>query len=605
MKKQYSLWSIAFIFAFVITLFFTFHIWKKNRIIIDAPSYYTYLPATFIYGDLHLNFIDNDPPFFKNKIWYYKIEEGKRLIKHPAGISVALSPFFLAGHLVAKVTGGRQDGYSLCYQNALSIGVLIYLLIGLFYLRKLLLNYFTDPVVALTILVLVIGTNLLWYSSFEGLMPHAISFSILCICLFHFYEWLKEGSHKHLLMFAALFGLSILIRPLALSILLYFLAVAIVAKGGFRNFYDFISPQVKNIIIAVLITGSIASVQMMYWKYATGHWLYDVYIDEHFVFSSPQMFLFLFSFRKGVFVYTPVLIFAIIGLIMLYRMQRAIFYGTLLTMIITVFLLSSWWAWSYGICWGMRPMIDYYSLLSIPLAAGFSFVFSKSRWIRIIFSIIIFLLVCLNLFQTWQYKNGLIHYDDMTRAAYFKGFFQTKPSAEWQDLLRPYDWERRIKGFPQVEYTKEYLVKSFSENDIQLRAFNLQYVTINPRAQNAIAAYSREPGTLSTFIVVPFGDGTYAFLSMDHKYLSVKQEYKNVLLADADEAGMYERFELIFIDEDDNRIALRSRGNGKYVRTGNEFPNMLFADGNEITKPGTFRLFIVEKINFKRQSIVE
>jgi hypothetical protein len=595
MKKQYSLFSIIFIFAFITGIFFSYNIWKKNRIIIDAPSYYTYLPAAFVYKDLHLNFIDKHPAFFRNKIWYYKIEGGKRLIKHPMGLSVVLSPFFLAGHLVAKITGAPQDGYSLCYQNAVSIGVLIYLLIGLLYLRKLLLRSYSERITALTLISVVLATNLLWYSTVEGLMPHAISFSLICVCLFYFSEWLKTGGKKSLLIFAAVFGLSILIRPLAITLLLYFIIDAFVTKGGFKLLLDFIKPQLRSFISAVCITVIIGSCQMIYWKYATGKWVYDVYIDEHFIFNSPQIIPFLFSFRKGLFIYAPIFIFAVIGLFRLYKTQRNIFWGLMIILPLTIYLLSSWWAWSYGISWGLRPMIDYYPLLSFPLASGFAFVFSKKRLISFIAVPLIVLFIALNLFQTWQYKNGLIHYDDMTKEAYFKGFFQTKPNPEWYDLLKPYDWNRRINGLPQVEYSQQYFESSFEKYNVHFRGYNMKYIAVNPKAQNALASYAKEYlPEYCDFSVLRNNDRTISIRFNDKYFLTVLEQYNNVLLANAETIGINECFDIIYLKEGDNRIALKSVANGKYVTVNPEFPNILFASADNISTKETLRLFVIE-----------
>jgi hypothetical protein len=591
--KKISLPSVFFIFAFILSISFSFDLWKKNRITLDAPSYYTYLPATFIYHDLHLKFIDKDPEYFKDKIWYYKIENGNKLIKHPMGISVALSPFFLLGHLTAKLTGAVQDGYSLTYQNFVCVGVLLYLFLGLFYLRKTLLRFFTEKITALTLICLVLGTNLLWYSTFEGLMPHAISFSLLSMSLYFFFEWLSSASKKMLLMFGLLFGLSVLIRPLAITTIIYFLIVAIMLKGNFRSFFDFLKPQFKNIILASLIAFGIISLQFFYWKYITGSWIFDVYMDEHFVFNSPQILPFLFSFRKGVFIYTPILIFAVIGLIRLFKTNRPVFYGSIVIMSITIWLLSSWWAWSYGICWGMRPMIDYYSILSIPLATGFTYLFSKKRILSSITGIFIVFFLLLNFFQTWQYKNGLIHYDDMTKEAYFKGFFQTKITREWQDLLKPYDWDRRIKGLPQVEYSKDYLEESFKTNDVYFRAFNLQYVTMNEKAQNAIAAYQKEISGNSLFRIIPVKGDTVSVMTAAGNFLSISKEYDNILLASSSIPTSADKFILVYLDPDDNRIALKTMNN-KYVTVSAIFPFLLYATSNEIEQKETFRLFIKE-----------
>ncbi len=456
-NKKYSLWSITFIFIFIFSSSFYSNLWKSNRIIVDAPSYYTYLPSLFIYGDLHLNYIDKNAHFFKDKIWYYKIEYGKKLIKHPMGVSVLLAPFFIVGHWIAGWINSPQDGYSMPYQNAVTIGVLFYLFVGLCFLRKILINYFSEGIIAITLIAIVLGTNLLWYSTFEALMPHAISFSLWAICLYTFLNWLETETKKQLLFFSIAFGLIVLIRPLSAVSILFFSVYGIIDKGGLIKFSTFIKKYFKTVLLAAIVACFIASLQLCYWKYATGHWLYDVYKEEHFIFNSPQIIPFLFSFRKGVFVYTPILFFSVIGLIYFFKQNKAFFYSIVVLMSISIYLLSSWWAWSYGICWAMRPMIDYYAILSIPFAAGINYFSKQSRYIYIIQIAIISLLITLNLFQTWQYKNGLIHYDDMSKEAYFKGFFQTKVTDEWKDLLKPYDWNRRIIGLPQIKYSEKFL----------------------------------------------------------------------------------------------------------------------------------------------------
>src|SRR6185436_18411677 len=161
--KSYSNKAMVFIAACIIAIFFSFDLWRLNRVVIDVPSYYTYLPSTFIYHDLKLNYIDQNPAFFADKIWCYKIENGNRLIKHTMGLSVALLPFFLLGHLAAYLFGFAADGYSMVYQNVLSIGVLLYFFTGLHYLKKILLRFFSDKAVALTLISVGIGTNLLYY----------------------------------------------------------------------------------------------------------------------------------------------------------------------------------------------------------------------------------------------------------------------------------------------------------------------------------------------------------------------------------------------------------------------------------------------------------
>lgn len=589
---NYSRYSILFIFVFIITIFFSFNIWNRNRIIVDAPSYYTYLPALIIHNDLKLNYIDSKPAYYKNKVWYYKIENDKKLIKHPMGISVALSPFFVAGHLIAKMNGAVQDGYSMTYQNAVSIGVLFYLFIGIYFLRKILLDYFSEKITAITLIAIVLGTNLLWYSSFEGLMPHAITFSVWCLAMYTFFKWLKTSEQKFILYFSALFGLIVLIRPLSIVAILYFIIIGIYSKDGFKLFLDFIKLNLKTVIVGFVIAFVVASLQLIYWKYATGRWLYDVYMDEHFVFSSPQILPFLFSFRKGVFIYTPILIFALFGLQAFYKTNKGIFWSTFILMCITIFLLSSWWAWSYGICWGMRPMIDYYALLSLPLAAGFQLILNKSKAIKVICVGIIFLLISLNLFQTWQYKSGLIHYDDMSKESYFKGFFQTKPSIEWADLLKPYDWERRENHLSQIEYSADFLKSN--KKEIYLRGSNLMYVLVNEKAQNAMGALGKDYSVNSLFYIQCHEGNIISIRSSVDLYWSIKPQYENAITASETNIGSSEKFTFEYLSDDDNRIALKA-ANGKYISIGSKWPFILKADSDKIGKNEIFRYFVIGK----------
>ncbi|MDQ3046330.1 MAG: hypothetical protein M3R27_02200 [Bacteroidota bacterium] len=588
-QNRYSNVSIILIFVVILSVFFYFGLWKKNRVTLDSPSYYTYLPAALIHQDLQLKYIDKNPEYYKNKVWFYRIEGNKKLIKHPAGWSVMMSPFFIAGHIIAKSTGAVAEGYSMTYQNAISIGVLICLLIGLLYLRKILLDYFSDKVTAITLLAIVLGTNLLWYSTFEGFMPHTVSFSLLCICIYNFLNWLKEGRSKFLVGFALALGCSILIRPLAITVIVYFLIHGFLAKGGMKAFLDFLKPQWKLIIAAAGITFLIAFVQLAYWKMATGNWLFDVYVDEHFVFSSPQMFAFLFSFRKGLFVYSPVLIFSIIGFVYLFKKHKDFFWSSVILLTLTVFLLSSWWAWSYGISWGLRPMIDYYSFLAIPLAAGFTVAFNSGRFFRILGAIALFLFLALNLFQTWQYKNELIHYDDMSRESYFIGFMQTKESPGWRDHLKPYNWQRRIAGLSQIEYSNEFIKNYPSSKSVYFRGSNLLYVSSSIQADFVLTCYFNEIGKEEQFYIERSGD-MISIKASNGKYLSHKPHEHDIVVADATFAGETEKFKMTIID--DNKITLQAL-NGKMLSIG-EKPPFIIRATEASGSSSYFRIFSID-----------
>ena len=592
LKKSPSFFAIIIVFIVLFFASFKFNLWKQNRIIVDAPSYYTYLTALFIHHDLSLNFIDQNPAYYKDKIWYYKIENDKKLIKHPLGFSLMVSPFFAVGHLIAKLTNAPPDGYSWPYQNAITIGVWFYLFLGLWYLRKHLLIYFSEKVVAVTTISIVLATNLFWYSSFESIMPHAVSFSLFCIANYSFFQWLNTSSKKQLFIFAICFALSVLIRPLAVSVLLYFIIAAISFKNGIKPFLLFLKSNLTPLLLSFLIAFLIGSLQFAYWKYATGKWMYDVYMDEHFIFNSPQILPFLFSFRKGIFIYTPVLIFALIGLISLFRTNKTFFYSIATLMVLTIFILSSWWAWSYGISWGIRPIIDYYAFFAFPLAAGFSVLAaSKVRMMIVVF--VVFLFTSFNLFQTWQYKNGFIHYDDMSREAYFEGLFQTKKSEQWTDLLKPYNWKRRIAGMPQIEYSKQFIDAIPETQAVYFRGFNQLYTSSSVQSDYLFTCYYNAISKEELFYIKRINENVVALKAANNRFLSMKPLEHNIIVADAVGITETEKFIMTIVSETDNRIRLQTIDK-KYLTIGDKFPYIIRSLVDTPGNSETFRLYVID-----------
>ncbi|MDQ3047574.1 MAG: hypothetical protein M3R27_08515, partial [Bacteroidota bacterium] len=451
-QVSHSSWAILFVMVFFAVTFCISGLHQQNRLKIDATSYYMYLPAVFLHNDLELKYIDQDPAFYKELTWYNTLPGGERIIKHPMGMSVMLMPFFFIGHVVAYLGNFRCDGYSLPYQNAMSIGVLLYFLAGLHFLRKLLLNYFSETVVAVTLLLVVLGTNLFWYLTYEAFMSHGISFSLICICVYFFDKWILHGVRNDLIRFSVLFGLLLLIRPVLILLMIYFVITGIGSLGGWRRTALFIKPRIFSVLTASGIIFLVCLPQLLYFKYITGEWFFDFYREDRFYFTQSEWLPFLAGFQKGWLVYTPLMGFAIAGLVPLYKQKREMFYAILATLLSCVYVFSSWWWWSYGYCFGMRVMIDFYGVFSIPLACFISFLFSNRK--RIIISCLIStFLVALNLFQTWQFSQGLIHFDCNTKESYFHGFFQTKATTAWYDLLKSYDLGRRKLGLGQIIYS--------------------------------------------------------------------------------------------------------------------------------------------------------
>ena len=132
----------------------------------DAMGHYLYLPAHFIYHDLsRLAFIPDIMREYSPTGSFYQAfpapdgPAGALVMKYPIGLAVLNTPFFWLGHWAAGHWNYPQDGFSPPYQIAIAFGSLLYSLLALSLLRRVLLRYVSDVVVALTLALLVLGTN--------------------------------------------------------------------------------------------------------------------------------------------------------------------------------------------------------------------------------------------------------------------------------------------------------------------------------------------------------------------------------------------------------------------------------------------------------------
>jgi len=269
-------------------------------------------------------------------------------------------------------------------------------------------------------------------------------------------KWLKTPTVVASLILGLLTGLIILVRPSNILIIVLFLLWDIFSFKDLVARLRFIIKNIPKVILMVLMSFLIWIPQFLYWKYIVGTYLYFSYGDGvAFFWDDPQIFNILFSYRKGWLLYTPMMLLSIIGLIFLKKYNRKSIIPVSLTLIIYIYVLSCWCFWWFGGGFGSRGFIDIYGLLSIPLAAIVSFFFFNKRTIlKISFFVIFLLLIVHNLFETAQYRNGAIHFANMTKEAYWKTFGKLKPEGNFYDLLKEPPYEE-VKQRLQAEREKK------------------------------------------------------------------------------------------------------------------------------------------------------
>ncbi len=414
----------------------------------DVHLYYVYLPAAFVHHDLTFGFFLKEPDY-QSKFWISAHPEtGVRIPKMSMGMAMVYAPFFLFAHyIVMPLTGAAGGVYAIPYKVALVVASLLFLLLGLYLLRKLLLRYFDEAAVALTLVVVAFGTNMLWYVTHEPAMSHIFSFALILLMADQTQRWLAKPGIKQSLLLGLLFGLIVLIRP---TNIIFGMIILLMPGEGVYRFGErlrFIFRNYAGIIVMVAGFLLVWAPQLAFWKFASGNWFYYTYGEEKFFFGNPQIFSSLFSWRKGWLIYTPLMLLAFAGLPFLFRRHRGLFNLTAIMLVLLTWVNASWWCWWFGGSFGNRAYIDGYGIFAFGLAAvAQAMLTQRFRVLRIVFMLVTGFFVFLSVFQQWQYRQGLIHYVSMTRAVYFNSLFRTTHNPKLLDPLIDPDHNAGMKG---------------------------------------------------------------------------------------------------------------------------------------------------------------
>lgn len=398
----------------------------------DGQGYYAYLPAVFIYHDLQFSFVDSvvGKYYPQDKHAHFIVDTGHgKTNKYFVGTSIVQAPFFLLAYALNAIIDGPTDGYSPVFQIGVGLAAITYVCLGLYFLGYLLLGLGFRPVATVfSLITILFGTNLFYYSVFEPGMSHVYTFFTVSGLLFFAWKTSADGKRINLLLAATFLGLTILIRPTNALVVLGLPVVT----GGFFGLIALVERYRDKrlwLLGTLALFVSIVSIQPTLYFIQTGSPVVWSYQQEGFNFLHPKILEVLFSYRKGVFVYAPALIISVLGITAgLHRGIRG-FGWLLLVLSVSIWVISSWWMWFYGGCYGHRATIDLYPYLTIGFAAGFQFGLGSFRpWFL---RLLVVVLIPMQLVQTYQYVNNIILYDGMDSRKFWGVFMRTGLDLGW------------------------------------------------------------------------------------------------------------------------------------------------------------------------------
>ena len=421
-------WVLLFIIVFSLGFNFRmqsydiqYDVDKYNVITSDGVGYYSYLPSTFISKEFqisnnqdHYLVFDKDPATKQNKYFI--------------GSSILMAPFFGAAHLCTSFyywlvpdKSFLPNGYSFPYQLAIIFAGVFYLLIGFFYIKKILLSFKVKKEIIFALITLfALGSQLMGLSSYESSFSHVYAFCTISVLLYNWHLFTLAPNLKRFLFVGTLSALLIIIRPTDILILLTF--PIFWTLNGYTQSITWLKQQRLAYLYLLLIGFSFLYLQLYFWELQSGGYYIWSYSGEQFDFSNPQIWNVLFSYKKGLFVYTPLLITVFICLFFSQSIKTSIKFWFLIFFLINTYVISSWWCWWYGGSFGMRPWMDFMPIIILLTALSLN----KSTFIlRGLFYLLSIITIPINIIQNYQYSNGIMHWDTMTHDKYWQIFLET------------------------------------------------------------------------------------------------------------------------------------------------------------------------------------
>jgi hypothetical protein len=335
----------------------------------------------------------------------------ERILKYTYGTALFQLPFYS----VAAVSQKKEQGnftYTQTDDVFICIGASVYISLALFLLYQLLGKFTNVNRTKYLVLTLIyLATNLFHYSAIELMMSHLYSFLSITGYLYFSLHYIDTKNKKHFLFSLFFLFLIIAIRPFNAIIVIPIMV--------------YLYLQIKSLWQVVFMIATIAFaffIQLILWRIQCGFWTFASYDGEGFYWTNPQLINVLFSFRKGLFIYSPIIFIAVIGLFIGLRSTFKIHAMLLSICLIFTYAISCWWHWPYGDSFGHRAFIDIYPLGAIGLITSINQ--CKKLFQKLFLQMVFLLCLVLNLFQTWQFGKFILSPEYMSYAKYKATFLE-------------------------------------------------------------------------------------------------------------------------------------------------------------------------------------
>ena len=366
--------AILFVGLFVLLLFLALNRHSKHptfeyhaEIFSDKAGYHVFLPALFYYNFDGRNFPKDIDKKTGNG---FKLEGDKVISKYPVGVAIFQFPFFTVAAIVDAISGEKENlGFTTVQHRAIDWATAFFGTLGLAFLFITATYYLNlSRTKGYLLLIFILGcSNLLYYLTRDCGMSHAYSFFVFSALLLLVYSIKRKGAitWQQIALMGFLLGLVMVLRQiniLFISVPLLFLFFDL--RGKIRIT---VPTFTKGLTVGAAMAFIPVFLQLLYNRYAYGHWLADTYENETFSnWNNLNLVRFWFSPDNGVLLYSPVLIMVVIGSIIGIKKYGIASFTWVLYLLIIAFTYAAWWSPGLGCGFGNRGFTEHLAFMALP-----------------------------------------------------------------------------------------------------------------------------------------------------------------------------------------------------------------------------------------------
>jgi hypothetical protein len=410
--------AVGIAFAALYLAAFTLFPRSHGRIIAgDAIQYYAYLRSMVIDHDLDFT---NDygllygPDGDEGNVWLKsRTPAGRPTNLMSVGPALLWSPFFAIAYVAVASThliGGHAplDGMTPVFPLSVGIAGIAYATFGAYLCYRAARLLYPDEPGLWAALIAWLATPALYYSVVSPSYSHATS---LFACALFGYAWLRSRDDfglRRYVWLGALAGLAALVRWQ--DIIVMILPSVDLSAAVLRRRLPVIGALGRGAAMFIAAAAALLP-QLIAWRSIYGSFVLMPQGQGFMQWTSPALFSVLFSTNHGLFTWTPAVLLAVAGLVLLARRDGVLGSAVCLLLLIAVYVNASvtdWWA---GEAFGARRFVSCTVLFALGLAAFFSIDFWRRRPVLRRWTALG--VVAYNLLFLLQYQLFMRGYDDL------------------------------------------------------------------------------------------------------------------------------------------------------------------------------------------------